>query len=465
MKVKEQGKKGNLKKRHLEMISLGSAIGTGIFLVSSETIQMAGPAVMLSYAIAGFVIFLILRMLGEMTIENPDPGSYCTYAEQYWGKLPGFIVGWNWWYTCIVVSMLELTAACVFMDYWFPHLPHWITVLVLLSIIYAVNMINAKAFGEFEFWFSLIKVMAVLLIIVLGIAMILGIKGGKPTGFSNLWAHGGFFPKGAKGVLFALLSASFAFGGIESIGTTAGETEDLETTLPKSINKIFWLRVLIFYIGAIGVILIIWPWTKIAINTSPFVMAMDGLGIKSAAAIMNIVCIIACLSVFNCMVFSNPRILCSLAQNGSAPKFLTKKNKAGVPTTGLKINAAITLLVVVLNYFFPHLFNYLVSIVLVSEIITWSAIAITNIHFHKKLGKKASELKFKVPFYPYSNYFCLAYLALLLVLMIIVPSYRIGIIALPIWLCVLFIGYKFKQMYDSKSVSKIEESNKIKQIK
>lgn len=180
---------------------------------------------------------------------------------------------------------------------------------------------------------------------------------------------------------------------------------------------------------------------------------------------MNIVCITACLSVFNCMVFSNPRILSSLAQNGSAPKFLTKKNKAGVPTTGLKINAAITLLVVVLNYFCSNLFNYLISVVLVSEIITWSAIVITNIRFHKKLGEKASKLKFKVPFYPYSNYFCLAFLALLLILMVMVPGYRTGIIALPIWLSVLFIGYRFKQMYVSKSVSKIEESNQIKQDK
>lgn len=226
------------------------------------------------------------------------------------------------------------------------------------------------------------------------------------------------------------------------------------------------MRVFIFYIGAIGIILVIWPWTKIAINTSPFVMAMDGLGIKSAATIMNIVCITACLSVFNCMVFSNPRILSSLAQNGSAPKFLTKKNKAGVPTTGLKINAAITLLVVVLNYFCSHLFNYLISVVLVSEIITWSAIAITDIYFHKKLGKKAvNKLKFKAPFYPYSNYFCLAYLVLLLILMVMVPSYRTGIIALPIWLSVLFIGYKFKQMYADKSTSKIEDGDQIKQIK
>lgn len=459
MGEKTQHKKANLKKRHLNMIVLGSAIGTGIFMVSSETIQMAGPAVLLSYAIAGFAVFLILRMLGEMTIENPDSGSYCAYAEKYWGKLPGFIVGWNWWYTCIVVSMLELTASCVFMDYWFPNLPHWITVFVFLVIIYAINMINANAFGEFEFWLSCIKVFSVLLVIVLGIAVILGIKGGKAIGFSNLWAYGGFFPKGAKGLLFALLSAAFAFGGIESVGTTAGEADDIEKTLPEAINKIFWLRVFIFYIGAIGIIIAIWPWTKIALNTSPFVMAMDGLGIKAAAFIMNIVCITACLSVFNCMVFSNPRILSSLAESGSAPKFLTKKNEAGVPTTGLKINAAITLLVVVLNYFFANLFNYLVSIVLVSEIITWGAIAITNMRFHKKIGKEASsKLKFKVPFYPLSNYFCLAFLALLLILMTMVPGYKTGLIALPIWLCVLIVGYACKQMYSNKK-KKISSDN------
>lgn len=442
-----------LKDRHIQMIALGTAIGTGLFLVSAETIQTAGPAVLIGYAIAGTVIFLMMRMIGEMAVENPISGSFGAYAEQYWGRFPGFVVCWNWWYTCIVVSMLELSAAGVFLDYWFPNLPHWITALICLVVITVANMITVKSFGEFEFWFSIIKVTAVIGMIILGVLIIFGIGGNEPTGFSNLWAHGGFFPHGVKGLLFALVAVTFTFGGIESIGTTAGEVQNPGKTLPRAINQVL-LRILIFYIGAIGVMLIIWPWTNVGMEGSPFVLMMDGLGIKAAAAILNIVCLTACLSVFNCMVYSNSRVLYSLAQTGNAPKIFAEINKNGVPSKGLLVNAGITLIVVVLNYLFTNILPILISVILVSEIITWSAIAISELKFRKGLGEKAAQLKFKVPFFPYSNYFVLAYFAMILVLMVVVPGYSAGVIALPIWLIVLFVSYRIKQSYAVKKAGK-----------
>ncbi|MHC1719923.1 MAG: amino acid permease [Clostridiaceae bacterium] len=445
------GMKRGLKNRHIQMIALGTAIGTGLFLVSASTIQAAGPAVLIAYALAGMVIFFIMRSIGEMAVENPIAGSFSAYAEQYWGKFPGFVIGWNWWYLCVVVGMLELSAAGVFMDFFFPTLPHWITALVFLIIIFAANMINVEAFGEFEFWFSIIKVTAVVSMIIFGVFLIFGIGTGKPTGFSNLWAYGGFFPKGIKGLLLSLVAVTFTFGGIEAIATTAGEVQNPEKTLPKAINSVL-LRIFIFYLGAIGVMLIIWPWTKVGLDGSPFVLMMSGLGIPAAALILNIVCLTACLSVFNCMVYSNSRILYGLAKTGDAPKLFGVTNKRGVPVKGLMVMAVITLLAVVLNYAFDKVIIYLVAVIIGSEFITWGGIVITQLHFRKKIGEHAKDLKYKSLLFPYANYFVLAYFALLLILMIIMPDYRMGAIALPIWIGILFVAYKIKNKVKGESV-------------
>jgi phenylalanine-specific permease len=430
------------------MIAMGSAIGTGLFLISASTVRTAGPVVLTAYVVAGVIIFFIMRMLGEMAVDRPVPGSYSTYAHDYIGKPAGFVTGWNWWFTCIVVSMLELTATGVFMQYWFPHLPTWVTALVALVAIAAVNLIRVSAFGEFEFWFSVIKVTAIVAMIVLGIALIVGLGHHHAIGISNLWSYGGFAPKGLSGWLLSLVAVTFTFGGVESLGTTAGEVKDPARTIPKAINRVIY-RILIFYVGAIGIMLIIWPWTRIGLDGSPFVLILAGLGIGGAAFVLNIVVVTATLSVYNTMIYSNARVLYGLAKNGQAPAFLARTNRQGVPVAGLLVNTAITGLVVLFNYLFPgKLITPLVSIILGAEFITWGAITIAHLRFRKTA--EAGQLTFKSPWYPYSNYLCLAYFVLVFVLMYFAPGFRTGFYVFPAWLVGLCIVGVATQRYTGR---------------
>ncbi|MEZ0052562.1 L-asparagine transporter-like permease [Mycobacterium sp. MAA66] len=425
-----------LKNRHLQMISLGSAIGTGLFLVSGSSVQTAGPVVLVGYVVAGIVLFMVMRMLGEMAVAHPVAGSWSSYARDYLGKPAGFIAGWNWWYICIVVCMVELTAAGEFMAFWFPNLPHWITAAVFLAVLTAANMFNVKAFGEFEFYFTLIKVTAVIAMIVLGIAIICGAGNYHVHGLENLWAHGGFAPMGLGAFMLSLVAITFSFGGIESLGTAAGEVEDPTRNIPRAINGVL-IRILIFYVGAIGVMLIIWPWNKVGTDGSPFVLMLVGLGIGGAATLLNVVVLSAALSVLNVMTYSNARILHDLATGGQAPRFLAHTNRHGVPIRGVLLNSGFVATGVVLNVVFPgRALAMLISIVVGSELINWSIIVLSHLRFRTREGAGV----FKSPLSPFTNYACLAYFALIYVLMTRIPSFHSGAIALPLWLCTLLIA-------------------------
>ncbi|MFC9356702.1 amino acid permease [Rhodococcus sp. NPDC057014] len=425
-----------LQNRHIRMIGLGSAIGTGLFLVSGSTIHTAGPAVLLAYVVAGAVIFLIMRMLGEMAVARPVSGSFSEYAREHCGPIVGFVAGWNWWMTCIVVSMLELTAVGTFMNFWFPGLPHWMTAAVALVLITGVNLIHVSVFGEFEFWFTLIKVAAVVAMIVFGVAIVFGAGHYDSAALSNLWDSGGFAPHGVTGILLSLVAVTFTFGGIESLGTTAGEAKDPARSIPKAVNGVI-VRILVFYVGAIGVMLMIWPWARVGVDGSPFVLMLDGLGVGGAATLLNIVVLVAALSVFNTMVYSNARVLHGMAAKKQAPALLARTNQRGVPVTGIVINSAITGIVVLLNYLFPgQLLMILVAIILSAEIITWSTIAISHLRFRRTAGAGA----FRSPLFPYANYLVLAYLAGVVALMTQLPDFRAGAIALPLWLAGLLLA-------------------------
>lgn len=422
-----------LKNRHIQMLSLGSAIGTGLFLVSGTTIQTAGPVVLLGYVLAGTIIFAMMRMLGEMAVAQPVSGSWSAYAHEYISPTAGFISGWNWWFTCIVVSMLELVAAGEFMDFWFPGLPHWITAAIALVTFTAINLINVKAFGEFEFWFTLVKVIAVVAMIALGIAIIFGVGNYEPTGLSNLWAHGGFAPMGLGGFMLSLVAVTFTFGGITSLGTAAGETDNPGKNIPLAINQVI-IRILIFYVGAIGVMLIIWPWNQVGMEGSPFVLMLVGLGIGGAATLLNVIVLIAALSVLNTMTYSNARVLHSLAQGGQAPAILARTNDRGVPAVGLMVNSSIVAVVVVLNLIFPgQLLMILVSVILGSELITWSTVVISHLRFRRNNPPGA----FTAPLFPIANYVCLAFFLMIYILMTMISDFRPGAVALPIWLAIL----------------------------
>ena len=268
MDAKDEKMQRGLKNRHLQMIALGGAIGTGLFYGSVSTISLAGPAVMLSYLLGGLVVFLIMRMLGEMAVDEPVSGSFSYYAGKYWGRFPGFLAGWNYWFNYVIVSMAELTVVGIYMNYWFPDLPQWISALVCLVIITVINLVTVSAYGETEFWLAFIKIAAIIMMIVLGLWILLSNPEPFPDNFSNLWANGGFFPNGAWGMLLSIVPVMFSFGGIELIGITAGEAENPNKSIPRAINQVIW-RILIFYVGTMAVLMALWPWNQVGTEASP----------------------------------------------------------------------------------------------------------------------------------------------------------------------------------------------------
>jgi hypothetical protein len=270
--------KRELGERHIRLMALGACIGVGLFLGSAKAIEMAGPAIMLSYILGGLAILVIMRALGEMAVHNPVAGSFSRYAQDYLGPLAGFLTGWNYWFLWLVTCVAEITAVAVYMGIWFPDVPRWIWALAALISMGSINLIAVKAFGEFEFWFALIKIVTIIAMVIGGVGIIAFGFGndGVALGISNLWAHGGFMPNGVTGVLMSLQMVMFAYLGVEMIGLTAGEAKNPQKTIPDAIGSVFW-RILLFYVGALFVILSIYPWNEIGTQGSPFVMTFERL--------------------------------------------------------------------------------------------------------------------------------------------------------------------------------------------
>ncbi len=439
-----------LKNRHIQMIALGGAIGTGLFYGSAASISLVGPGIILSYIIGGTIMYLIMRMLGEMSTEEPVAGAFSHFAYKYWGEFPGFLSGWNYWFLYILVSMAELTVVGIYVAYWLPDFPAWLTSLIVLVTITLINLVNVRVYGEFEFWFAIIKVVAVIGMIVLGLVLIFLGLGEQQTGFSNLWAHGGFLPNGIHGLLLSLVVIMFSFGGTELIGITAGEADDPKRSIPRAVKQVMW-RILIFYIGALTVLMIIYPWNQVGMEGSPFVMIFSKLGIPAAPTILNFVVLSAAISVYNSGIYSNGRMLYSLAEQGNAPKIFMKLSSNRVPYIAILFSSVCTLTAVAMNYLIPEgAFMRVMALATTAATITWAMIVLVHLKFRKAHLANAAKLIFKAPFYPYANYICLAFLAMVIVMMTQLDSMRNAVYVLPIWLAVLYIGFTIKNRLDRK---------------
>ena len=437
-----------LDNRHIQLIALGGAIGVGLFYGSSATIQMAGPSILISYLIGGLVIFTIMRALGEMAVDEPVSGSFSSYANRYLGPFAGYLTGWTYWFMWVVVGMAEITVVGVYVNYWFPDIPQWVTALATLVVITMINLTSVKAFGEFEFWFALIKVVAIIGMIVVGLGMILlGIgNGGQPIGFTNLWAHGGFMPNGMNGILMSLVLVMFSFGGVELVGITAGEAKNPRKSIPSAINNVVW-RILIFYIAALGIMMSLYPWNEVGTNGSPFVLIFDKVGIPGAAHIINFVVLTAALSAFNSGLFSTGRMLYNLSLQNNGPKYFGKLNKHSTPRRGILFSSSFLLVAVFLNYIVPEkVFMYISSVATVAVITSWTIILVTQIKYRQsKTKEEVKKLAFKMPLYPASSYLALAFLAVVVVLMAFIEEMRVALIVAPVWFIVLYVGYRFKK--------------------
>ncbi|CAG9613091.1 putative transport protein YifK [Bacillus rhizoplanae] len=436
-----------LKQRHITLMSLGSAIGVGLFLGSASAIKLAGPSILFGYIIAGLAIFFIMRALGEMAIEQPVAGSFSKYAHDYLGPLAGYITGWNYWFLWVVTCMAEITAAGIYMEYWFPDIPRWIWALIALVLMSALNFLSVKVYGELEFWFALVKIVTIICMIVIGTGIILfGFgNGGVATGISNLWSHGGWFPNGFSGLLLSLQMVLFAYLGVELIGVTAGEAENPKKTLSKAIDNVFW-RILIFYVGALFVMMAIYPWNEFGEKGSPFVLTFEQIGIAKAAGIINFVVLTAALSSCNGGLFSTGRMLFTLAQQKQAPEKFGHLNKNGIPSKGILATAFVLLIGVVLNYLVPaKVFTWLTSISTFGAIWTWGVILVAQLRFRKGLSQEAqNKLTYKLPLYPLSSYITLAFLVLVLGVMAYSTDTRIALIVGPIWIIALVAVYYMK---------------------
>lgn len=437
--------KRGLKNRHIQLIALGGAIGTGLFLGVAQTIQQAGPSALLGYAIAGLVAFLIMRQMGEMIVDEPVAGSFGHFASKYGSPMAGFASGWNYWVMYILVSMAELSALGIYVQYWFPEVPTWVSALAFFMLVNALSLLNVKAFGELEFWFSIIKVAAVVGMIVFGLYLLISDTAGPQAGVANLWQHGGFFPNGFAGLALSMAVIMFSFGGLEMIGITAAEADNPGRTIPRAINQAIW-RIAIFYVGALAVLLMLYPWSKVALGGSPFVLIFAALDSNAVANVLNLVVLTAALSVYNGCVYANSRMLFGLAEQGNAPRALLKLSRRGVPLAALGVSAVATGICICINYFLPReAFGMLMGLAVSALVINWGMICWSHLRFRRQKAASGQATAFRSPFFPLTNYLCLAFLAGIIVVMYLTPGLRLSVWMIPAWLLILALAYRLRK--------------------
>ena len=441
---KQSQLKHGLSNRHIQLIALGGSIGTGLFLGISQTIQLAGPAVILGYAIAGLIAFFMMRQLGEMVVEEPVSGSFSFFAYKYWSPFAGFMSGWNYWVLNILVCMAELSAIGLYVQYWWPEIPTWVSALGFFILINMINLMHVKVFGEIEFLFSIIKILAIIGMIGFGAYLLASGHAGETASVSNLWALGGFFPNGISGLVMAMAIIMFSFGGIELVGITAAEAKDPTKTIPKAVNQIVY-RVLLFYICTIFILLSLYPWNQIAEGGSPFVLIFDSLGSQSVATILNFVVLTAAISVYNGTSYGTSRMLLGLSEQGNAPRFLSKINQRGIPYTAILTSAVVTLICVILNYMFPEkAFKLLMSLVVSAIVINWMVLSLTHLKFKQRMLQLKKMSIFPSIAYPLTNYICVLFMLCILVIMWMTPDMRIAVMLIPVWIACLSLAYWLK---------------------
>lgn len=445
--INQQTLQRGLKNRHIQLIAIGGAIGTGLFLGSGKSIHFAGPSILFAYMITGIICFLIMRSLGELLLSNLNYHSFVDFVQDYLGDMAAFITGWTYWFCWISIAMADLTAVGLYTQYWLPGVPQWVPDLIALIILLIMNLATVKLFGELEFWFALIKVIAILALIVIGLVMIF--KGFSTSSgvssFTNLWSHGGLFPNGMHGFILSFQMVVFAFVGIELVGLTAGETENPEKVIPKAINNIP-VRVLLFYIGALLVIMSIYPWDIINPSESPFVQVFVAVGIVGAASIINFVVLTSAASACNSAVFSTSRMVYSLAKDHNAPESMAKLTQRKVPRNALFFSAIVILIGVTLNYIMPEgVFTLITSISTVCFIYIWGITVICHMKYRKTRPELAKTNKFKLPLYPFTNYLILAFLAFVLVVLALAQDTRVSLFVTPVWFILLIVIYKVRK--------------------
>lgn len=420
----------------MEMISLGGAIGVGLFMGATSTIKWTGPSVIFAYMFVGLILYIVMRALGEMVYVNPGTGSFADYATEYVHPLAGYMAKWANVFEYIVVGMSEVVAATEYLKYWWPHTNSFIAGIIVILFLVAANLTSAKAYGSLEFWFAMIKVVTIIMMIILGFAIIfLGWgNGGHPVGLSNLWSHGGFFTGGFRGFFFSMSIIVGSYQGIELLGISAGEVANPQKAIVKSVKSVL-LRILIFYVGAIFVIVTIYPWNQLSSIGSPFVSTFAKVGITTAASVINFVVLTAALSGANSGIYSSSRMLFKLAHEGDAPKILGRLSKRVVPDAailgisgGILLGFIVDTVASIYSKSTSNLFVVVFSSSVLPGMVPWFVILLAELRFRKGNAKLMETHPFKLPLYPFANYFVFIMLLVIVVFMFINPDTRISVI-------------------------------------
>ena len=435
----------NLKSRHIQLMAIGGTIGTGLFLGAGQSIHLAGPSILLAYLMAGGMCFMLMRALGELLMSDLSQHSFIDFIKKYLGDSWGFVTGWTYWICWAALAMAEVTAVGTYIRFWLPNVAQWIPGLLTLVILLLVNLISVGLFGEAEFWFALIKVVAIIALIAIGIVLI-GTGYKTPSGhasLANLVNYGGFFPKGASGFFMAFQMVVFSFTGIELVGLTASETADPKKTIPDAINKLP-IRVILFYIGALLVIMAIYPWNTVSANNSPFVTVFSNIGINAAADIVNFVVLTAAASACNSGLYSTGRMLFSLSLESKSPRLhrMSKLSRRQVPSRALIASAAVIGIAVILNIFLPaSVFTLVTSVATISFLFVWVMIVLTHLKFRKAHPQGGD---FKAPWHPFGDYYVLAFLAMVVIVMLFSRETAIAEGLAVIWIGGLYFGRKHR---------------------
>ncbi|MCG5434087.1 amino acid permease [Mycobacterium sp. MYCO198283] len=424
--AEDAGYHKGLKPRQLQMIAIGGAIGTGLFLGAGGRLANAGPGLFLVYAVCGVFVFLILRALGELVLHRPSSGSFVSYAREFLGEKAAYVAGWMYFLNWAMTAVVDSTAIATYFHYWsaFDVIPQWTIALAALAVVLAMNLISVTIFGELEFWAALIKVVALLTFLVAGTIFLAGryhIQG-QPTGFSVIADHGGLFPAGVFPLVIVTSGVVFAYAAVELVGTAAGETAEPAKIMPRAINSVI-ARIALFYVGSLFLLGLLLPYSAYQADESPFVTFFSKIGVGGAGTIMNIVVLTAAFSSLNAGLYSTGRILRSMSMNGSAPKFTSRMNTRGVPYGGICLTAAIGLLGVFLNGVVPEeAFEIVLKVAALGIIASWGTIVICQIQLYRWSKKGIlNRPSFKLWGSPFTGYATLAFLVAVLVLMAMDP--------------------------------------------
>ncbi|GHG48216.1 MULTISPECIES: amino acid permease [Amycolatopsis] len=442
----DAGYRKALKPRHVNMIAIGGAIGTGLFLGAGGRLAQAGPALAIVYGVCGLFAFFVVRALGELILYRPSSGAFVSYAREFMGEKGAYVAGWMHFLNWSTTGIADITAIALYAHFWsfFSPIPQWVLALIALAVVLTLNMVSVKLFGEMEFWFAIIKVAALVLFMVIGIFLLVtqtpidGVAGGPQL----IADHGGIFPSGLLPMVLIVQGVVFAYASVELVGVAAGETENPEKIMPKAINSIMW-RILVFYVGSVVLLAMLLPWSSYTKDQSPFVTVLSHLGVPAADSVMNLVVLTAALSSLNSGLYSTGRILRSMAMAGSAPKFTGVMNRNHVPYGGILLTAAVCVLGVGLNYLVPkEAFDIVLNFAAIGILATWAIIVLCHLLFVRRAKRDGLERpSFRLPFSPYTEIATLVFLAAVVVLMGFDETGRITLLALPAILVALVAGW------------------------